>query len=81
MIAMYEDLMIWSLEVVVPLLHSVHNGQDLPIVRVVVLFGTLEISAVEVDRSENPENIVLVENAGNGEAACISLQNNQFSQF
>jgi len=77
MVALYEDLMIRSLEVVVPLLQSLHNGQELPIVRVVVLFGTYSFSRVDVDRSENTETVTVVENAGYGKAACISLQNNR----
>jgi len=58
-----------SLEVVAPLLLSLHDGQELPSIRVVVLFGTSAFSRVEVKRSENPESIILVENAGYGEAA------------
>jgi len=77
MVALYEDLMIRSLEVVAPLHHSLHDGQELPIVRVVVLFGTCAFLRVEVDRSENPETVILVENAGYREAASIGLQNNQ----
>jgi len=77
MVALYENLMIRSLEVVAPLLHSLYARQELPNVRVGVLFGTCAFSRVEVDRSENPETVVRVENAGYGEAACIGLQNNQ----
>jgi hypothetical protein len=68
MVAMYEDLMIRSLEVVARLLHSLHDGQELPIVHVVVLFGTSAFSRVEVNRSGNRETVILVENAGYGEA-------------
>jgi len=77
MVVLYEDLMIHSLKVVAPLLHSPHDGQDFPIVSVVVLFSTFAFSRVEVDRSENPETVIPVENASHGETACIGLQNNR----
>ena len=75
MFALNEDHMIRSLEVVAPLLLSLHDGQELPMVCVVVLFGTCAFSRVEVDQSGNPENVILVENASYGETACIGLQN------
>jgi hypothetical protein len=40
MAVLYEDLVIRSLEVVMPLLHTIEDGQELMILRVVVLFGT-----------------------------------------
>jgi hypothetical protein len=60
MVALYEDLMIHSLEVVAPLLHSPHDGQELLIVHVVVLFGTCAFSRVELDRSDIPETVISV---------------------
>jgi hypothetical protein len=51
MVALYVDLMIRFLEVVAPLLPSLHNGQELPMVRGVVLFGTWAFSSIDVDRS------------------------------
>jgi hypothetical protein len=79
MVALYEDLMIGSLEGVAPLLHRLHDGQEHPIVHVVVLFATCAFSTVSVDHSENPKTIILIENAGYGKAACIGQQNNQLS--
>jgi len=76
MVALYEDIMICSLQIVAPLFHSLDDGQELPIVRVVVLFSICALSRIEVDCSENPETVILVKNAGYGEAACIGLQNN-----
>jgi len=73
--------MIRSLEVEAPLLHSLHNGQEIPIVCVVVLFGTCAFSRVEVYRSENPKTVILVENVGYGEAACIGLHNNRLCRI
>jgi len=77
MVALYGDLMIRSLEVVAPLVDGLHDGQELPIVCVTVLFGTCAFWRVEVDRSENPETVILVQNTGYGEDVCIGLQNNQ----
>ena len=81
MVALYEDLMIHSLQVVTPLLQSLHDGQELQIISVVVLLGTWAFSEVEADWFENSETIILVENTGDGEAAYIGLQRNQFSWF
>ena len=77
MVTFYHDLMIRFLEVVVPLLYSLHHDQEHPIIYVMVQFGTCRFLRVDVDRSENRETLILVENAGYGEAACISQQNNR----
>jgi hypothetical protein len=69
--------MICSRKVVAPLLHSLPDGQELLIVHVIVLFCACIFSRVEVDRFENPETVILVENAKYGRAACIGLQNNR----
>jgi hypothetical protein len=80
MVTLYEDLMVRSIEGVAPLNDSLHNGEELPIVHVVVLFGTCAFPILEVDWSENPETVMLVENAGCGEAAYIVLQTNRHCQ-
>jgi hypothetical protein len=67
-----------ALEIVSPLLHCLGNCQELPIVRVVVLFGARAFSRVEIDWAKNPESLVLVGDAGDCEAACIRLQNDRF---
>jgi hypothetical protein len=77
MVALYKDLMIRTLEVVAPWVHSLHDGQELQIVYVIVRFGTSAFSRVEVDLCENPETFLLVENAGYCQTACIGLQNNR----
>jgi hypothetical protein len=77
MVSLFEDLMIRSIQVVVPLLQSLHDGQELPILRVIVLFRTCAFSRVEVDFSDNAETVILVKNSGYSEGACISLQNNR----
>jgi hypothetical protein len=73
-VALYHDHMIGSLEIVSPLPQGLHDGQLLPIVRVIVLFGRGEISRVEVDRSGNAETVILVENTGDCEATCVCLE-------
>jgi len=62
-----------ALQVVTPLDHSLQDGIFLLIVHVVALLCTWAFSRVEVDRAENPQTVVQVENAGYGEAACIGL--------
>ena len=46
-------------------------------VLVVVLFGSRAFSGVEVDQSEDPESIKLIENAGDCKATGIGLQNDR----
>jgi hypothetical protein len=79
-IALHQDLMLGTFEVVSPLFHRVHDHWDLPIVRVVVLFGSAAFSGVEVERLEDPESVELIENAGDCEAAGIGLQNDWLLQ-
>jgi len=78
MVALDQDLVIGALEIVSPLFHCLDNRQELPIVRVVVLFGGRAFSRVVIDWAKNPESVVLVEDAGDCEAACIGLQNDRF---
>jgi len=73
-----QDLVIGALKIVSPLFHYLDNRQELPIVRVVVLFGGGAFSRVEIDWAKNPEFVLLVEDAGDCEAACIGLQNDRF---
>jgi hypothetical protein len=75
MVALNEDLVIRSLEVVPQLLHSLLHGQEHLIVRIIDLFGTCAFSRVVVHRSENRETVILFEKLGYGEAASIGLQN------
>jgi len=73
-----QDLVIGAVQIVSPLFHCLDNRQELPIVRVVVLFGGGAFSRVEMDWAKNPKSAVLVEDAGDREAACIGLQNGRF---
>ena len=68
--------MISSLEVVAPLLHSLHAVQEIPIVCILVLFGICALLRVKVEWFENPKTVIRVEDARYGEAASIGLQNN-----
>lgn len=77
MVALYEIIMTRSLTVVAPLLYSLHDGQELPIICVIVVFRTCAFSRVEVDRFPNSETVILVDHAGYGKAACIRLSNHQ----
>jgi len=73
-----QDLVIGALEMVSPLFHCIDNRQELPIIRVVVLLGAGAFSRVEIDWVKNPESVILVEDAGDCEAACVGLQNDRF---
>jgi len=81
MVTLYEDVMIHSLEVVTPLLHTHHDDQWFLVVHVLLRFSTWVFLRVEVHRSENPKTVLLVKNTGYGEAACIDLLNNLLSWF
>ena len=70
-VALDEDLVMGAIEIVSPLFHCLDNCQELPIVRVIVLFGRRAFSRVEIDWAKNPESIVLVEEAGHCKAGCI----------
>ena len=72
-----QDLLIGALEIVSPLFHFLQNGQELPMVQVIVLFGGGAFPRVKIDWAKNPESIVLVKDAGDCEAACIGLQNDR----
>jgi len=70
-VALDQDLVIGALEIVSPSFHCLDNRQELPIVRVVGLFGGRAFSRVEVDWVKNPESVVLVRDAGDWQATCI----------
>jgi hypothetical protein len=78
MVALDQDLVISALEIVSPLFHCLDNRQQLPSVCVIVLFGGRALSRVEIDWAKNPESVVLVDDAGDCEAASIGLQNDRF---
>jgi len=78
MVALDQDLVISVLEIVSRLFHCLENRQELLIVRVVVLFGPGASFRLEIDWAKKPESVVLVEDAGDYEAACIGLQNDRF---
>jgi len=78
MVALDQYLVISALGIVSPLCHYLDNRQELPIVRVVVLFGGRACARIEIEWAKNPESVVLVEDEGDCEAACIGLQNDRF---
>jgi len=78
MVALDQDLVISALEIVSPLFHCVDDCQELPNVRVVVSFAGRAFSRVEIDLAKNPKFVILVEDAGDCQAAYIGLQNDRF---
>jgi len=48
-VPLYEDLMIYALEIVLPLHHSLHNVQELPIMIDIVLLTRGVVLRVEGD--------------------------------
>ena len=80
MVALDQDLVIGAREVVYPLFDHVDDCQELPMIRVVVLFGRRAFSRVQIDRSKDPESVVLVKDGGDCEATCIGLQHDRILQ-
>jgi len=78
MVTLDQNLLIGMLEIVSLLIHCFDNRQTLPIVHVIVMFAGRAISRVEIDWPKDPEPIVPVKDAGDYEAACISLPNDQY---
>lgn len=73
-IALYQHLVIGSVEVVSPLIHNLPDCWTLPIAHIVVQFGRRAFLSVEIDWQKIPKPIVLIEDASDRKAACISLQ-------
>ena len=63
-VALDQDFVIGALELLSPLCHCLDHHQELPIVRVLVLFSGGAFSSVEVDGPKNCEFVVVVKNAG-----------------
>jgi hypothetical protein len=73
-----QDLVIGAPEMVTPLLHCLNNLQECQIVCVIVLFSGRVFSRVQIHWAKNPESVLLVEDAGDCEAAFIGLPNDLF---
>lgn len=73
--------MICCLEVIVYLLENSEERQAIRIRPVVVLFGIWPLSKVDVDWPGNSQTVILVVNASNCAAACISQQNDWLCLF
>jgi hypothetical protein len=78
LVALDQDLVIGTFEVVSALCHCLNNRQQLPILRVVVRLGWLAYSRVENGCAKKPESIVPVMVTSNCEDPCITLQMDQF---
>ena len=79
-VALDQDLVSSALEIMFPFVTCPDYWQELPIVGVIGLFGGRAILSVEIDQANNPESVALVEYAGDWDAACIGLQNDQVLQ-
>ena len=73
MVSLDQDLGIGALEILFPMFQCLDNRQELPIVRVIVLFGRRAYSRLQIAWAKNPESNILVKDAGVCEAACIGL--------
>jgi hypothetical protein len=78
MVALNQDLVISGLMMVSLLFYYLDNHQEIPIVRLVLLFGARALTSIENDWAKDPESVVLVKDAGDCEPACIALQNDCF---
>jgi len=55
-----------------------HDGQQLPIISVPILWGCRALTGVDIDRLENPETVVLIETARNSDSTRVHLENDRF---
>jgi hypothetical protein len=78
MVALDQDIVISTLDIVSPLFHCLDNLQELPIVHVVVLFSGQVLPGVDIDWAKNPDSVILVNDIGDCEAACSGLQIDRF---
>jgi hypothetical protein len=78
MVALDQDLVISGLKMVSLLFYYLDNRQEIPIVRLVLVFGARALSSIEIDWANNPESVVLVKDAGDCKPACIALRNDWF---
>jgi hypothetical protein len=69
LIALYRDPGICPRDIGSPLLHRLHNRKKLPIARVIVRFSRRAFSEFEIDWSQSSEPVILIEDAGDCEAA------------
>jgi hypothetical protein len=76
MVALDQDLIPSTFEVVSPLLHSHHDRQQFTVVRVVVLLGGRALPRVERGRSKDAEAVKLIEDTGYRKTACVRLKSN-----
>lgn len=80
MLALDQDLVIGALQIVSPLIQCFDDCYKLLIILVIVLFRQGALVRVDIDLSKQTESVILVKHAGNCDASCISLQNDQFLQ-
>jgi len=68
-VAVDQELVTRTLEIVSTLCHCIDNHPELPFIRVVVLFVGRAFSGAGIDGVKNPESILLVVDAADCEAA------------
>jgi hypothetical protein len=76
-LTLHLDIVFSALEEMPPLLLCVHNGQQLLIICVIILFSWRALPVLTIDWPENLKNIPLNENAGNWESILANWVNNQ----
>jgi hypothetical protein len=74
MVALDQDLMFATFEVVSSLLHCHHDRQQFTVVRVVVLLGGRALPRVERCRSKDTEAVKLIEDTCHLATACVCLK-------
>ena len=80
MVALDQDRVIGTLEIVSRLFRRMDNQQELPIIGVIVRFGGRALSIVEAEWAKNHKSVGLVMDCGDCDATCIGLQNDRFWQ-
>jgi hypothetical protein len=78
LVTLHQDLVIGPVRIVSVLFRFLDNRKELAIVSVVGLFGGGAFLTVEIDSAKNPESVIAVEDARDGNATCIGLQNDRF---
>jgi hypothetical protein len=79
-IVLHCDHVPGTLEVMLPLFHHLHDGQEVVIECVIVLVSWRALSGVKIDWVKNLEAIKLIETVCNRKATCVSQENDLFGQ-
>lgn len=77
-VTLHQDLEIGTLEIVSPLIQCFDNRQNRPIIHVIVPFDQGAPPSASIHCSNDPESVVLADDAGDCEAGWIGLQTDLF---